>query len=121
MPWRIIPLLLLAGCGLTPEAMTTLPLAVGIGSIAIIGRTPMDAVYSAATGRDCSIVRLDKGQSYCRPVDPPPGRPAFCTRSLGVVDCWRDPAALPGDPAQVADGPTPTRAQEAYRTRTWPF
>jgi hypothetical protein len=28
-----------------------------VGSIAVIQRSPLDAVYSAVTGRDCSIVR----------------------------------------------------------------
>jgi hypothetical protein len=38
------------------------------------------------------------------------------------VDCWQDPAALPGQPPQVAAGPTAlTPEQEAHRTRQWPF
>jgi hypothetical protein len=116
------PLLLLAGCGATPEQYLTGVAAVGIGSIAIIGRSPVDAVYSTISGRDCSIVRMEKGQSYCRWQDPPPEPPVFCTRSLGVVDCWRDPDALPGHPTPVADGPsTLTPEQEAYRTRGWLF
>ena len=66
--------------------------ALGIGSIAVIQRSPFDAVYSVLTGKDCSIVRLDQGKSYCRPVEPPPEPQPYCTRSLAVADCWRDPA-----------------------------
>jgi hypothetical protein len=81
----------------------------------------VDAVYSAITGKDCSIVRMEQGKSYCRPVEPPPDAPPYCTRSLGVVDCWRDPASLPNRPPEVADGPhVLTPAQEANRTRRWP-
>ncbi len=115
-------ILLLGGCAASPEQWASGGLAVGIGSIAVLGRTPVDAVVSLMTGRDCSVVRLDKGQSYCRPEEPPPEEPAFCTRSLGRVDCWKDPAVLPGTPAGVADGPSKlTPAQEKDRTKGWLF
>jgi hypothetical protein len=114
-------LLLLAGCGATPEQVVTGVAGVGVGSIAVIQRSPLDAVYSVVTGKDCSIVRLDQGKSYCRPIEPLPEPPPYCTRSLGVADCWSDPAGLPDRPPQIADGPkTLTPAQEADRTRRWP-
>jgi hypothetical protein len=114
---RPLPLLLLAACD--PASLGTTA-AVGVGSVAVIGRTPVDAVVSLASGRDCSVVRLDRGQSYCRPVEAPPGPPPYCTRSLGGVDCWREPPlALPLQRG-VADGPaTLTAEQEAHRTRRW--
>ncbi|MBN8897836.1 MAG: hypothetical protein J0H19_02375 [Rhodospirillales bacterium] len=121
MRWCLLPLCLLAGCGLTPEQGLTVAAGTTIGSITIIHRSPFDAAYSLLTGRDCSIVRLDEGKSYCRPVEPPPEPPRFCTRSLGVVDCWLDPAKLPVPQREVADGPRVlTPEQEAYRTRRWP-
>ena len=114
-------ILLLAGCGFTPEQILT---GVGgglVGSIAVMHRSPFDAVYSVVAGKDCSVVRLDEGKSYCRPVEPLPEPPSYCTRSLGVADCWRDPAALPDHPAELADGPRVlTPEQEADRTRRWP-
>ena len=92
--------------------------AAAAGSVAVIGRTPVDAVISAVSGRDCSAVRLDRGQSYCRPEEAAPLPPPFCTRSLGRVDCWGEP--VPGRRG-VADGPSGlTAAQEAHRTRRWP-
>lgn len=123
MMMRAIPLLLLlTGCGLTPEAWVTLFGGVGIGTVAVLGKTPIDVAFSTVTGRDCSGVRLEKGQSYCRREEPPPQPPPFCTRSLGVVNCWQDPASLPPGQRSVADGPRAlTPAQEADRTRTWPF
>ena len=98
-------------------------MAVGanVGSVAAIQRTPLDAAYSLLTGRDCSVVRLDEGKTYCRPVEPKPAPPEYCTRSLGVVDCWKDPGTVPGHPRGVAEGPSGlTAAQEADRVRTWP-
>ena len=41
---HLILLLLLAGCGATPEQALTGAAALGIGSIAIIGRSPADAL-----------------------------------------------------------------------------
>jgi len=118
---RFLLLLLLAGCGATPEQLATGVAAVGVGSIAVLQRSPFDAVYSIAARKDCSVVRLEQGKSYCRPVEAIPEPPPYCSRSLGVVDCWRDPASLPDHPPQVSDGPqTLTPAQEADRTRRWP-
>jgi len=86
--------------------------------VAVIHRTPFDALWSLVTGRDCSAVRLDQGKSYCRPVEPPPEPQPYCTASLGVVDCW---ANAVGQPPEVSAGPgTLTPAQEANRTRGWP-
>ena len=117
----LLSLLPLTGCGLSTNLAGTVGVAAGVGSIATIHRSPADAVYSFFTGRDCSIVRLDEGKSYCRPVEPPPEPPVFCSRSLGSVNCWQDPATLPDHPRGVADGPSVlTPAQEANRVRTWP-
>jgi hypothetical protein len=115
----LIPLL--AGCAVPPETLTTIVMGTGVGSIAVLHRSPFDVVYSAITGKDCSVVRLDRGQSYCRPHELPPPAQPFCTRSLGVPDCWQDPDALPDHPPGLADGPiTLTPAQEANRTSRWP-
>jgi hypothetical protein len=118
---RLLLLLVLAGCAATPEQLATGAAAVSVGSIAVIQRSPLDAAYSVLSGKDCSIVRLEQGKSYCRPVEPPPQPQPYCTRSLGVADCWQDPASLPDHPPPLADGPsTLTPAQEADRTRRWP-
>jgi hypothetical protein len=114
-------LLLLAACGGTPEQVVPAAALFGIGSIAVIQRSPLDAVYSVLSGRDCSIVRLDQGKSYCRPIEPPPEPQPYCTRSLAVANCWRDPAHFPNLPPQLADGPqTLTPLQEVNRTSNWP-
>jgi hypothetical protein len=117
----LLPLLLLAlvlsGCDAAYEGVA----AVTVGSIATIHRTPIDAVVSLVTGKDCSAVRLDQNKTYCRPTDPPPEVPPYCTRSLATVDCWNDPSAMSDLPPEVADGPRAlTPAQDADRTHTWP-
>jgi hypothetical protein len=41
----------------------------------------------------------------CRPAPPPGPPPPYCTRSLGVADCWRDPSRLTDQPPELADTP----------------
>ena len=68
-----------------------------------------------------AVAGLEQGKTYCRPTEPPPEPLPYCTRSLGVADCWRDPASLPGRPPDLGDIPHPlTPEQEANRTRRWP-
>ena len=122
MGTALMALGLLAGCAaVTPLVGAEIVGAVAVGSVTTIQRTPIDAVYSAVTGKDCSAVRLDQGKTYCRPTEPPPDAPPYCTRSLGVVDCWVAPSAMSDLPPEVADGPRAlTPAQDADRTRSWP-
>ena len=118
--------ILLASCGSggwpPPWVEPTGALAAAeVASITVFGRGIVDILFSGFSGRDCSIVYLDRGQGYCREQEPPPAPPPYCTRSLGRVDCWANPEAMSNRPPQVADGPmTLTPAQEANRTRRWP-
>lgn len=112
-------LISLAGCAHWATPVGALA-AVEVASVVVFGRGIADIGVSAISGRDCSIVRLDRGLTYCAALDPVPNPGPFCTRSLGVVDCWSNPEALPGSPRQVADGPAPTATQERYRRAPWP-
>lgn len=117
----LLVLPLLVGCGLSPEQAATVGVAGAVGSIAIIQRSPFDAIYSVLSGRDCSIVRLDAGKSYCKPIEPPPEPQPYCTRSLGLVDCWANPETDPNIGRQVGDIPHGlTKEQEADRVKGWP-
>lgn len=117
---RIVVLLMgLTGCAGWTEPTGAL-LAADAASVVVFGRGIVDIGVSAISGRDCSIVRLDRGQTYCAPRDSALTRGPVCTRSLGVVDCWSNPEALPPGTREVADGPAPTPAQERYRQAPWP-
>ena len=96
----------------------TVGVAVGVGSIAVIQRSPLDALYSIVTGQDCSIVRLDQGKSYCRPVEPPPEPAAVLhAQPRAVPIAGRIRPSLPDHPPGLGDVPHPlTPAQEANRT-----
>jgi hypothetical protein len=117
----LLGVLVVAGCGISDNLGAIIGVGANVVSVTTIQRSPLDAVYSWWTGRDCSVVRLDEGKTYCRPVEPKPEPPVFCTRGLGGVNCWADPDTVPGHPRGVADGPsTLTPEQEANRVRTWP-
>lgn len=111
----------LAGCGMSDNLIAAAAVGANVASVAAIQRTPADALYSWWTGRDCSAVRLDQGKRYCRTEEPKPEPPPYCTRSLASVNCWQDPATVPGHPRGMADGPADlTAEQEADRVRSWP-
>lgn len=113
-------ILLLPGCDAAVSVIGGMA-ATNIGTTMVIGRTVPDAVVSVVAGRDCSAVRLDRGLSYCVPEEAPPVPPSYCTRSIGSIDCWRQPPLALPLPRGLADGQaglTPT--QEAHRRRRWP-
>ena len=110
--------LLLTACG---EVGTLVAVAANVGVVPVAGRTLPDLIYSARTGRDCSMVRVEQGKSWCREPEPP-AAPPFCTRSLGTPDCWPSEAAqpMPARAGIAAGANRLTDAQERYRTRNWP-
>jgi hypothetical protein len=121
LPRALLLLLVVAGCDVPAAEPPGILLAANAAAIPVVHRSLFDVVYSALTGKDCSVVRLDRMQTYCRPIEPPPPPPQYCTRSLGVVDCWAEPLAPPTLGRPVADGPSRlTPAQEQDRTRPWP-
>jgi hypothetical protein len=110
----------LAGCGIPFfEPVEALAVA-SIATVPIFGRSLPDIIYSGISGKDCSVVRLEQGRSYCRPTDPPIEVARVCTRSLGTVDCWINPETLVSPARGLADSQAPTSEQEAWRTRRWP-
>jgi hypothetical protein len=114
----VFTLLALPGC---EGPLLPVTAAVNVASVTLVGRTVPDILVSGVTGRDCSVVRLDRGLSYCGPSQAAPGPPPYCTRSIGAVDCWvTRPASIPMQRG-VVDGPVNLNAaQEADRTARWP-
>lgn len=102
----------LAGCGAVDSAIGPVG-AVQVGSTMLMGRGPVEAAYSLATGRDCSLANYAAEKRFCaqEEVARPP---QYCTRSLAWVDCWteRDPY---GPQRGVGDTPTPP----PQRDRRW--
>lgn len=87
-------------------AMTAGPSLVTNGAALVLtGRTPLDHVASLVTGRDCSVVRVERREGWCAPLSVPPPPAAYCTRSLGSTDCWTTRPVNAG--RQMADPPQP--------------
>lgn len=90
------------------------------GSVAVFGRGIVDIGVSAATGRDCSVVHLDRRQDYCAPRERLPGPEPYCSRTLADVQCWSDPQDFVSVPRQIVDTPHLTTEQERQVTARWP-
>ena len=117
--WIALAAACLAGC--VPAAVVPLSVATLGADVAIFHRTLPDLIYSGITGRDCSLVRVDRGDSYCRPIAPPVPPQPYCTRSLAGVDCWAHPELMANVPPQVAQGPHElTPEQDRVRLARWP-
>ena len=89
-------------------------------SVAVFGRDVVDIGVSAITGRDCSVVRLDRQQTYCAPREHLPPPPPLCSRTLADVVCWANPEALQVRPRQIADTPDLTKEQVLQVESRWP-
>lgn len=108
--------LLASGCGSDVEGTPVSLIAAGtvVTSYAVLQRSPIDAVYSLVTGRDCSSLHLERRGEYCRTREVVTA-PAFCTRSLATVDCWTETNPY-GPQRAVADTPAaPERESVRWR------
>lgn len=92
----MIPLLLILPLTACDGPAIVATAGVNVAALVLAGRTVPDMAVSAVTGRDCSVVRLDRGQPYCGPAEAAAPPAPFCTRSLGAADCWTvAPVATP--------------------------
>ncbi len=89
-------------------------------SVAVFGRDIVDIGVSTVSGRDCSIVRLDRQQDYCAPREHLPRTEPYCSKTLGDVQCWSDPESFVNLPRRVGDTPAVTAEQERQITSRWP-
>ena len=89
-------------------------------TVTVFGRDAVDIGVSAITGRDCSVVRLDRQQDYCAPREHIPLKDPFCSRTLGDVQCWSNPEAFTSLPHSITDTPAITAEQERQITSRWP-
>jgi len=114
-----ILLLALAGCQTLVPPLVTIG-ALDLADVAAFHRTGVDLYLSLKRGRDCSVVHLVDGKRYCTPPEAKPDGQQFCTRTLGLAECFADPATLADHPSALGDAPALTEAQEQDRTARWP-
>ncbi len=107
---------LLSACGASVPTAATSFVVANAASVSVFHRDIVDFVVSAVTDEDCSIVHIDRNQRYCRPPDPPSAPPLYCTRTIGVPNCWASPTLFRDPPPGLAGGPWAlTPQQEADR------
>ncbi len=73
--------------------------AVVIGS----DKTMIDHVISMASGKDCSLVRKERGMTYCKEDEVVPRPEVYCYRELAKVTCYDKPDTRQRDRPQVGD------------------
>lgn len=88
MKFALLSLLLLSGCG--GAAATGVP---GLGQLemfTVMGtdKTIVDHVVSASSGKNCSSVRLEKGDYYCEEDEPKVVQNIYCYKTLASVTCY---------------------------------
>ena len=82
----LLAYLLLTGCGGVP-GLSQLQGAVVIGT----DKTIEDHIMSMSSGKNCSIVRKEKGLTYCEEDEPEINHNLFCYKTLGSVTCYDRP------------------------------
>ncbi|MDQ2803857.1 MAG: hypothetical protein M3Y41_14735 [Pseudomonadota bacterium] len=60
-----------------------------------------------AVSFEVAVCETLPGVHCCRAAERPAPPAPYCTRSLGVADCWRDPSLLPDHPPELADSQLP--------------
>jgi hypothetical protein len=89
----------LAGCD--PSLMMS---GASVVSLVATDKTLSDHAVSLATGRNCSTVRMSRGESFCAP-EPHAMAAEHCYRTLGGISCYTRPDPQASDGAFVADVP----------------
>ena len=63
-----------------------------VGSTATVittDKTITDHAVSFASGKDCSTIRLERGQSFCKEDEVNPEPTVHCFGTIGGVDCYK--------------------------------
>lgn len=70
--------------------------ALGAGTVVASKKTPIDHVVSLFTGKDCSIVRKNRGDTYCVEDEVAAPVSVYCYPTLGEATCYASPDPYPG-------------------------
>ncbi len=84
----LVCLLVLGGCGGLAASGT--PGLAQIDFLTVMGtdKTVIDHVVSVSSGKNCSSVRLEKGEVYCEEDEPQVKQNIYCYRTLANVTCY---------------------------------
>jgi hypothetical protein len=81
----------LGACG--PLLGSGVPGLAQVDAITVVGtkKTVVDHVVSLSSGKNCSAIRLEKGQHYCEEDEPEIKQNINCYKTLGRVTCYTKP------------------------------
>ena len=91
--------ILLGACGSVP------PYAMIDGAV-VVGteKTMADHAISLSSGKDCSLVRIERGLTYCKEDEVAGPRPnLYCYRELAGVSCYNQPDPRRSEQARVGN------------------
>jgi hypothetical protein len=66
-------------------------------------KTIADNAISLASGKDCSLVRKERGLTYCKEDEVIPHPDVYCYRELAGVTCYDKPDTRRGDRGRLGD------------------
>jgi hypothetical protein len=90
--------LFVASCGTVP------PYAMVDGAVVVTTeKTMADHAISLASGKDCSLVRLEQGTTYCVEDELVPQPNLYCYRELAGVTCYDRPDHRRGESGRVGE------------------
>lgn len=84
--------------------------AIGAGAIAATGKNPVDHLYSLASGKDCSLVRKQRGLTYCVEDEVVIETAVHCYPTLGEATCYRTADPYPGAQRETGGSLAPAGA-----------
>lgn len=72
-------------------------------STILTDKTFTDHIVSWSSGKNCSTVRYNLGQTYCEEDEPNPTPNVYCYRTLGDVTCYDRPDPYDGRQRKIGD------------------
>ncbi len=96
---------LVAAVGLLVVGCDTVPTYTMVDGAVVVAtdKTISDHVISLASGKDCSLVRVERGMTYCEEDEVIPRPEVYCYRELGAVTCYDKPDLRRGDRGRLGD------------------
>jgi len=87
----LLPILSVSACG--PLVSASAPGLAEVDVLSLMGteKTVVDHLVSLSSGKDCSAVRREKGQYYCKEDEPRIEQNIYCYNTLGSVTCYTKP------------------------------
>lgn len=89
-----------------------MPSLAGFEGLSVVGtkKTLKDHLVSFSTGKDCSTIRKERGQTYCVEDEITTPEEIYCYNTLGAINCFGEPQDYAPDVKMV--GHTPLRADQ---------